>query len=321
MKTNFRQAFTLVELLVVIAIIGMLMGLLLPAVQQAREAARQLQCNNNLNQMGKAAQSHVAFNICYPSGGFGRAWEGDPDCGAGSTQPGAWTYSLLPFMEQTNLWGLGANGEAKENDGVKSANATRGATPVGIFYCPSRRAAKNYPGYTHGYNSNSVNPVCKLDYAGNCATGGIGSDGYGEATTYSAMENIAISTSANGLVFVKSAVQDSEIYDGTSSTYLYGEKYIDANKYEISSSDGYATGDDHLCWTGADDDSVRGTGSTPQQDRYGYNTSGFFGSPHAGAFGMAYCDGSVHRISYSIDAAVHRDMGIRNDGNSIKVPE
>ena len=314
-----KKAFTLVELLVVIAIIGVLMGLLLPAVQQAREAARQLQCGNNLKQMGTGALNHESLNMCYPSGGFGRAWEGDPNCGAGSTQPGGWTYSLLPFMDQDNLWELGIK---MELSGVKKANATRAATPIGIFYCPSRRTAKNYPGYTHGFKSNSVSLVCKLDYAGNCATGGIGSDGYSSANTYAAMEAIAVSTTANGLFFVKSAVQSADIYDGLSCTYLIGEKFIDANKYEIgSSSDGYAAGDDHICWTGADDDSLRGTGSLPQQDRAGYNTSGFFGSPHAGTFGMTYCDGSVHRISYSIDSAVHRDLGIRNEGNSINVPE
>ncbi len=317
-EPEMKRAFTLVELLVVIAIIGMLVGLLLPAVQQAREAARKMQCSNNLKQMGIAAQMNHTMHKCFPSGGFGRAWEGDPDCAFGATQPGGWTFSLLPFMEQNALWEMGADGVAKENDGVKAANAIRAQTPVGVFFCPSRRTAKTYPGYSHGYNSDSANPVCKLDYAGNTGTVGGGDDGYGSATTYEAMKAIQSNISANGMVFLKSAVRDMEISDGMSNTYLFGEKYIDAGKYEASP---YAAGDDHLCWTGVDDDSVRGTSNPPLQDRANYDVSSQFGSPHAGAFGMVLCDGSVHSISYAIDQETHKNLGIRNDRQAVTLPD
>ncbi|MBQ2820939.1 MAG: DUF1559 domain-containing protein [Thermoguttaceae bacterium] len=315
-----RIGFTLVELLVVIAIIGVLMGLLLPAVQNARESARQMQCGNNLKQMATAAMSHLSMNMSYPSGGFGRGWEGDPDCGAGDTQPGGWTYSLLPFMEQTVLWDLGSDGVMSESDGVRSANVTRAQTPVGIFYCPSRRRAKTYPGYTHGFNSNSVSTVCKLDYAGNSANG-IGNDGYDSGRkTYSAqLATESQLESCRGIVFFRSAVTSSDIYDGASSTYLYGEKYVDANRYEAVSGQ-YAAGDDHICWTGSDDDNCRGTGSVPVQDRRGYNTSGMFGSAHTGVFGMSMADGSVHRVNYSIDSTVHNYLGQRNDEQTFTLP-
>ena len=92
-------AFTLVELLVVIAIIGILIALLLPAVQAAREAARRMQCTNNLKHMALAALNHENTVKHFPSGGWGFNWVGDPDRGFDRGQPGGFFYNILPFME------------------------------------------------------------------------------------------------------------------------------------------------------------------------------------------------------------------------------
>ena len=139
-----RYGFTLVELLVVIAIIGILVALLLPAVQAAREASRRSHCSNNLKQLGLAAQLHVDTHGFLPSSGWGDAWVGCPDLGAGRKQPGSWAYQLLNYMEQSVRRQVGLQFQCGDPN---SAAAIREmvATPIPTFNCPSRRSAQAYP--------------------------------------------------------------------------------------------------------------------------------------------------------------------------------
>src|SRR5579871_3026409 len=137
-----RAAFTLVELLVVIAIIGILVSLLLPAVNSARETANRTQCKNNLRNLGHAVLEHETNKGYLPTAGWGFIWVGDPDRGSNIKQPGSWEYCILAHIDQGPLAHIGT-GLADNNGSANSPKAqallTLIQTPLSIFYCPSRR--------------------------------------------------------------------------------------------------------------------------------------------------------------------------------------
>ena len=108
LRSSDRIGFTLVELLVVITIIGVLIALLLPAVQAAREAARIAHCQNNLKQLALGCLSHESATRRFPTNGWGPHWTGDADMGNNWLQPGGWIYNILPYIEQQSLHDMGA---------------------------------------------------------------------------------------------------------------------------------------------------------------------------------------------------------------------
>jgi prepilin-type N-terminal cleavage/methylation domain-containing protein len=130
--------FTLVELLVVIAIIGILVALLLPAVQSAREAARRVQCANQMRQMGLALQNHVDVLGVFPSGGID-PWPQIEDYArsgksfAAPKQGLSWAFQALPYLEESAVHNLVSNDQLP-------------LTPVGLYFCPSRRGLTQNPG-------------------------------------------------------------------------------------------------------------------------------------------------------------------------------
>ena len=154
------HGFTLVELLVVITIIGILIALLLPAVQAAREAARRMQCSNNLKQLGLACLTHESIHGFLPTGGWGCAWAGDPDRGFDRKQPGGWHFNILPFIEQQSLHDLGLGGN-------KDGGRVCAETPLAAFICPTRRTAIAYP-YPNRFGFYSLDMPTRIgrsDYA------------------------------------------------------------------------------------------------------------------------------------------------------------
>lgn len=138
---NHRRGFTLVELLVVIAIIGILVALLLPAVQAAREAARRTQCQNQMKQMGLALQNHVDTFEFFPSGGNG-PWPSIEDYSQGGKpfsapkQGLSWAFQLLPYLEEGAVHSLATTQQVTQ-------------TPIGMYFCPSRRGPTQNPTNRH----------------------------------------------------------------------------------------------------------------------------------------------------------------------------
>jgi prepilin-type N-terminal cleavage/methylation domain-containing protein len=330
-----RGGFTLVELLVVIAIIGILIALLLPAIQAAREAARRLECKNHLKQLGLAVQNFIDTQKKFPSGGYGIAWAPHPDRGLGVNQPGPLFYSILPFMEQKALFQLGSGvGFDADTDLLHQANVQRLSTPLGIFYCPTRRAPFASPTATtifnFVYSPVLVTPL-KLtatahnDYAVNAGEiyGGWAWGPTDSGDPPKAAFPVAPDfpwpnpASSSGIVFPHNQFKMIDILDGTSKTILIAEKCLNPDQYH----NGQNWGDDQGVFVADERDPVRwcawSSGSAdympPLRDRPGVDGSWQWGSAHPAGYNAVMCDGSVHTISYTVSEYVQRRLCNRKD--------
>jgi len=303
---------------VVIAIIAILVALLLPAVQSAREAARRIQCSNNLKQLTLGCLNHESAHGHLPTGGWGWRWFGEASRGFKEDQPGGWCFNILPYVELSQMHNL-ADGA---NNAERRANsAILAATPVSFFHCPTRRPSVTYPDIGNSFfNINRPQGAGRTDYAANAGDAGdndpddIYADGVrnesGPPTIAAAVAHVWRDTYHRGVVYQRSTVAIGHIDDGTTHTYLLGERYLMPENY----SNGRDPGDDQNAWVGHDRDTLRWTDQPPRQDTSGLSYQWEFGSSHSSGCQFALCDGSVRFVSYSIEKRIHQVLGNRKDG-------
>lgn len=294
MAERKSNGFTLVELLVVIAIIGILIALLLPAVQAAREAARRTQCNNHLKQIGLALHNyHDTFGVFPPA-----------SINSGSVVPNGgnavsgWVF-ILPFMEMENLynlWDFRFSYDDAQNNAAKKV-------PVEGYFCPSKpRPEKASSSVAYG------------DYAFSAGTGHC---------------NAGSAYYRKGMFNQNSVCRFRDITDGTSNTIAVGEKRTVQSTSLVSPQ--YRWGwhsTRNMCYrmnvdvvpnaayTFYLENGTTVSGTSAAWDDYWAN----FGSDHPGGVLFLAADGSVHFVSETIEFSVYQRLGDKADGNVVAFP-
>jgi prepilin-type N-terminal cleavage/methylation domain-containing protein/prepilin-type processing-associated H-X9-DG protein len=322
-----RKGFTLIELLVVIAIIAVLVALLLPAVQQTREAARRTQCKNHLKQIGLALQNYHDSHSTFPIGaGYGNASYAAsvPGGVGGAPRRAPWTVLILPYLDLANLYSRfdfsdrfkGCYNEAPTG----GVNHTASLTPVPVYHCPS-----------YGYPDHTL----RTNYFGVMGGGA-------NKAVWAHSSNLGRAFWENGVLYMNSKVAMRDITDGSSNTVVVGEtKYQLGPKSPTNGASRYGwastvRGDVNTNggvlaavtdvkineWNGDGNEadtsfstnvaSQRGTvnGVNAQQNLQGRA----FSSAHTGGCHFTFVDGSVRFISETISMTTLQNLAIRNDG-------
>jgi prepilin-type processing-associated H-X9-DG protein len=303
------MGLTLLELLVVVAIIAILIGLLLPAVQQVREAAARARCQNNLKQIGLAWHTHHDTYEFFPTGGADWSFPPEyyslnnprgPGQGAQSQRAG-WGFQILPFLEQDAVFR--GNGKNVISDAQIQAIGAQ----VRVFFCPTRGGVRTFVGPAW-YGPSGTYAHTQTDYAANGGSKVDPPNGSGDGIVRVFQQQVGA-----GMQRVPAVVRLADVTDGTSNTLLVGEKRLNRgrlNTFQFDDNEGYTAGWDH--------DTVRWAENPPNQDYSSPNEAdsggGVFGSSHSGRFHAAFADGSVHGIGYSVDREAFRRLCAINDG-------
>jgi len=287
-----RRGFTLVELLVVIAIIGVLVALLLPAVQAAREAARRSSCSNNLKQIGIALHNYHDLHLTFPFG-----W---------SNRGQGWSACILPQMEQGPLYDTleWAEGNNWSIDGTPNERAC--GTLIPSYRCPSAAIPKHV-------NNQGIPERVPATYKA-VASSTADSDDPGTSASGRHLEL----NDLEGIFFGDSKIGFREILDGTSNTFMVGECWWDTFSQDGNQMDFWYIGSPQVDpWpNGTEYSEFVGSTGVPMNARKIASTSGYvkelsYTSFHPGGAMFTLGDASVRFVSYTINTATYQALGSR----------
>lgn len=308
--TRLRRGFTLIELLVVIAIIAILVSLLLPAVQQAREAARRTQCKNNLKQLALAMHNYHDVNNALPMGMVHRI---------------NWRVSILPYLEQTNVYSKLDFGESFQGNGVSHNTEVLGGIVMSAMICPSNIVE---PLTNNAYGTNSQ----RMQYPNYLAIAGAVDPSAPNNATVGKCNSFYGWHCDNGPMKINEKVAFRDLTDGLTNTLILGE--------QSGRDEGMSYGDRrngyHGGWhgTGGVDTTASfitgiGSGITPIQYQLNgtcsdfwacgvpYLNSAILNSEHTGGVQFALGDGSVRFMSENIDLVTLKNLAMKSDGQVI----
>lgn len=286
-----RRGFTLIELLVVIAIIAILVALLLPAVQNAREAARRSQCQNNLKQIGIALHNYHETNNCFPPGWLGITGN-QPD--VNGLNGWGWASKLLHRMDQQPLYHA-IDFKVSVTNAVNAEHILR---PLPVFRCPSDSS-----GDTWELSDSMGTPIATFaaaNYVGN-----FGPDGLDDCLSFTS----GMTCQGDGVLMHNRSIRISDITDGTSSTLMVGERKTRADL------------DWHSTWAGVaaggEENLQRILGVADHVPNHPAAHFDDFSSHHATGGQFVLGDGRVRLVSSNIDESVFKKLATRGGGEPV----
>jgi len=343
------SGFTLIELLVVIAIIAILIGLLLPAIQKIREAARRMACSNNLKQYGLALHNYHDVNGRFPRGGT-FSWQNmaipasaNADyenngwtLGDWGSDQGSWQVYILPYMEQDNMYKLINPRETVQNSvGAGINNVPAQARRMKYLRCPSDDYQITNPWTNY---IGSLGPQCapgqcsnNLFYQGWCQpeTSGLGGGQQAMGYTWSADHGNTQDNSLLRGMFNRLGcyITMASATDGLSNTILLGETLpaqhdhlTNVGWWHFNGAGTGATTINPINTVSDLTDCSKETTNPPRFHRANWNASWGFKSNHPGGANFAFGDGSIRFLRQSIDHRTYQLLGCRNDGQSVQIP-